>query len=463
MRALAAFSGASSSALAASVVALFALAPASALASPSEAYGFGSRESGMGGAVSAETRGFAANYYNPAALVRSRGLDVGVGYFHASHALEMNGKDNHVDPVRGVVGGLVVPGTLFDVPVAFGLALHLPDQRLSRVRSLPQEQPRWELYDNRGQRLFFAVNVAIAPAPWLELGGGMAFLSATKGRLDISGSTNVFDADAAKLRHEVDADLTSVRYPQAGARVKLSDRVALAAVYRGEFRLDVDLSAHIFGDVSGLTTALYDLQTRSVSNFLPQQVVLGGSWELLRGLKTTLDVTWIDWSAYVAPTTDVDIRVEVPEPAGGWPPNVEPPTTPTRPRIEPLRLHDRVVPRVGLEWNALRRRSFDAFLRGGLEVAKSPIPPQTGVTNYVDRDRTTLSVGAGIALRELVAELPGALSLDAHLQWSTLATETTRKSSPVDYVGDYSAGGSILNVGVTAGFAFDAKKREERR
>ena len=55
----------------------------------------------------------------------------------------------------------------------------------------------------------------------------------------------------------------------------------------------------------------------------------------------------------------------------------------------------------------------------------------------------------------------GTLTIDAHLQLSELPTETTRKTSPADYVGDYTAGGSILNVGVTAGFAFD--KRTESR
>lgn len=433
-----------------------------ALASPGEIYGFGSRETAMGGAAAAETRGFAANYYNPAGLVRSRGLELGVGYFHAAHALEMNGRDNHVDPVKGFIGGLVVPGRIFEVPVAFGLALHLPDDRLSRVRSLPQEQPRWELYDNRGQRLYFAFNVAIAPTEWLAVGGGMSFLSATQGRLDITGSTNVFDPDDAKLRHEVDADLTSIRYPQAGARVKLGERVALAAVYRGEFRLDVDLSARIVGDVSGLTTALYDLQTRSVNNFLPQQVVLGGSWEVARGLKTTFDATWIDWSAYVTPATDADIVVDIPPPPGGWPSTVTPPTTPQRPQIEPLRLHDRLVPRLGVEWNALRFETFDGFVRAGWESAKSPLPPQAGKTNYVDRDRHTLSLGLGVVVRRLGAELPGALSVDAHLHWSTLVAGTTRKESAADYVGDYAAGGSILNVGVTAGFAFDPSKKKER-
>ncbi len=278
------------------VVGLVAL-ERSAHANPPDTYGFGSRETAMGNAASADTRGFAANYYNPAALARSRGIELAVGYFGASHSMQINGLDTGVDPVKGINGGLVVPGRLFGVPFAFGLAVHLPNDRISRVRALRQEQPRWELYDNRNQRLFLAANVAFELFPWLEIGGGLSFMSSTRGRLDITGSANIFTPDDSQLRHEVDADLTAIRYPQAGIRVKLDERTSLAAVYRGEFQLSLDLGAHLAGDVSGLTTALYELETHSVNNFLPQQVVFGGSWLLSDDLRGSLDMTWMNLSA----------------------------------------------------------------------------------------------------------------------------------------------------------------------
>jgi long-subunit fatty acid transport protein len=437
-------------------LALLATAP-SANANPPDTFGFGSRETAMGGAVAAETRGFAANYYNPAALARSRGLEIGIGYFRAEHSLEMNGRDSGVDPVKGMNAGFVAPGRVLDIPFAFGVALHLPDDRISRVRALRQEQPRWELYDNRNQRLFLAANLAIEPVPWLWIGGGLSFMSSTRGRLDISGGANVFRPDDSKLRHEVDADLTAVRYPQAGVRVALGERVALAAVYRGEFQLALDLSAHLFGDISGLTTALYELQTHSINNFLPQQVVLGGSWAVTDRLRTTFDATWIDWSAYVAPIAKLDAVLDIPPPPSGWPSTVTPPTTPAPTRIAPLVMHDRVVPRVGLEWHALGERKVRGFVRGGYEFAKSPIAAQTGITNYVDRDRHSVSFGLGGSFDDLLPELPGTLTIDAHVQVSRLVTEATLKASAADYVGDYTAGGSIFAAGVTAGFAFGTK------
>jgi len=434
------------------------LVPGRAHASPPDTYGFGSRETAMGGAAAAETRGAFAGYYNPAALARSRGLEVALGYFRASHDLEMNGKDSGVQPVKGVTGGLVVPGMLWHVPFAFGVALHLPDERLSRVRSRRQEEPRWELYDTRNQRLFFAANVAFEPFPGLWIGGGLSFMSATTARLDVTGSANVIRSDDSALRHEVDADLTAVRYPQAGVRVALSERVALAAVYRGQFQLDLDLRARLSGDVSGLTTALFELETHSVNAFLPQQFVLGGSWSLTRRTKLTFDLTWIEWSAYVTPASRLDTVLDIPPPAGGWPRAITPPTAPPATKIVPLRLHDRVVPRLGLEWEPLR----NGFVRAGYTWAKSPFDGQIGLTSYVDRDRHTFSFGLGYALHPSVRELPGTLSLDAHAQLGILPQATIRKANAADYAGDFTAGGRFLSLGITATFAFDPHPRGRR-
>jgi long-chain fatty acid transport protein len=439
--------------------AALATRPGEASANPPDTYGFGSRETAMGGAVAAETRGFAANYYNPAALARSRGLEIAIGYFRADHALEMNGRDSEVDPVKGLVGGLVAPGRLLGIPFAFGIGLHVPDDRVSRVRALRQEAPRWELYDNRNQRLLFAANLAIEPFPWLWIGAGLSFMASTRGRLDIEGGANLFRPDDSQLRHEVDADLTAARYPQAGVRVALGPRVALAAVYRGEFQLALDLGAHIFADVSSLTTALLALETHSINNFLPQQAVLGGSWAVTRRVRATFDATWIDWSAYVAPVAQLGVVLDIPPPPSGWPAAITPPEAPVPTRAEPLRMHDRVVPRVGFEWHALGAGRARGFVRGGYEIAASPIEAQTGLTNYVDRDRQTFSFGVGGTFARLLPELPGTLSLDAHLQLSQLLSATTRKSSAADFIGDYTAGGHIVNVGVTAGFAFDGATR----
>jgi len=323
------------------------------------------------------------------------------------------------------------------------------------VRALRQEQPRWELYDNRNQRLYLAANLALEPLPWLQIGGGLSFMSSTRGQLNISGAANVLQPDESQLRHEVDADLTAIRYPQAGIRIVLSESAAIAAAYRGEFQLGLDLGAHLSGDVVGLTTARYDLETHSVNNFLPQQLAFGGSWRVARKVRVAFDATWIDWSAYVPPVAQLDVLLDIPPPSSGWPATITPPQTPAATRIVPLRMHDRIVPHLGVEWHAYTSRKLEGFVRGGYEISKTPIEPQTGLTNYVDRDRHTLSFGLGATARGLAKELPASLALDLHAALSELIEDTTRKGSAADLVGDYSARGFIVNLGLMITVAFD--------
>ncbi|MEO6419879.1 MAG: hypothetical protein ABIP39_10755 [Polyangiaceae bacterium] len=442
--------------------ALFSFAAASALlfasaeakANPLDTFGFGSRGTAMGGAAAADVKDFSANYYNPAGLARASGLEISIGYFRADHFLKTNGNDNHVDPVKGIVAGVVAPGKLFGIPFAFGLALHLPDDRLSRVRALRQEQPRWELFDNRNQRVFLATNVAVSPLPWLQLGGGLSFMSSTEGSLDISGTANIFKVDQSQLRHEVDADLTAIRYPQLGARVELSKRVALAVVYRGQFQLDLDLKAKLQGDISSLTTAYYALEAKSVNAFLPQQVVVGGSWLLRDDLRVNLDLTWLNWHAYISPVASLDVVLDIPPPAGGWPAGITPPATPAKTRVVAIEMHDRVVPHLGGEWRAFQKKHIEGFVRAGYEYAKSPISPQSGSTNYLDRDRHSFSVGLGFKMLAPLRELPGDVRFDVHTQLSELTNAVTTKKDPSDFVGDYTAGGHIWNVGATMTVGF---------
>jgi long-chain fatty acid transport protein len=426
-----------------------------AFANPHDTFGFGSRTTAMGNAGAADVNDASANYYNPAGLVGARGLSLSIGYFRASHSLRTNDTDNQVDPVKGVVLGLVAPGELFGVKFAFGLGAHLPDDRISRVRAFRQEQPRWELYDNRNQRLTLAANLAIAPTEWLSIGAGLSFMSSTEGRLDITGQANVFSPTQSQLRHEVDADLTAIRYPQVGARVALSDRVALAAVYRHEFQLGLDLSAHLQGDISGLTTARYDLATSSVNNFLPRQVVLGSSYRLGERVRVNVDFTWVEWSAYVAPVAKLDVALDIPPPAGGWPASIKPPETPAPIKIVPLRMHDRVVPHLGIEALALDTPSVKGFVRGGYEMQKSPIGAQSSSVSYIDRDRHTGSLGLGLVWEHPGEIMPGSFALDAHAQLSILPESATLKRSPADLVGDFRAGGSIFAFGATLTATFD--------
>jgi long-chain fatty acid transport protein len=443
-----------------SLALLASCVPRVAYANPLDVFGFGSRQAAMGGAVAADASDFSASYYNPAGLASARGLELSVGYFYASHALSMNGRSSDVDPVRGVVGGAVVPGRLAGVPFAFGIGFHLPDDRLARVRALPQTQPRWELYDNRNQRMWFGIDAGLSVTPWLQVGGGATYMAATDASLDVGGHIDLAQAYDSALRDQVDANLASVVYPDFGVRVLLSKEAALAFVYRGQFELNLDVAARMragvgLGYTGDLTSLALALQADTVEAFLPQQAVLGASWKPFgESLHANLDLTWVNWGAYVPPVARIGTTLEVPPPPGGWPAGIAPPRAPTPVAVVPIEMHDRVVPHVGIEWRALVRTKWEALLRGGYEFARSPLGAQSGATNYVDRDRHSVSLGVGVRVLAPGSVLPGDVRFDAHVQLSVLPTETTTKTDPADLVGDYTAGGQIWNAGATAAVAF---------
>jgi long-chain fatty acid transport protein len=426
-----------------------------------DAFGFQSRESAMGSAGVASTSPVAANYYNPAGIVRARALEIDLGYMHADHHLTTNGVDNHVDPVSGLVGGIAAPGRFLGIPLAFGLGIHLPDDRISRVRALPQTEPRWELYDNRNQRLFLSTSLAVRPLKFLTIGAGLAYMSSTTGSLDITGSANIFNGTESQIRNQVNADLTAIDYPQAGIQLDLGKNVRLGAAYRGQFKLRLDLSATLQGDVSHLTTLLYDLETHSVNNFQPQQFVFGGSWKPMPSTTIAFDATWINYAAYESPVADLRAKLDIPPPAGGWPAGITPPSAPAPTAIVPLVMHDRIVPHLGVETRAFGVRGVELFLRGGFEYQKSPIAEQTGITNFIDRDKYAVSFGFGARAHDLLPELPKVLTLDAHMTQIILANAVTHKTDPSDLVGDYRASGQILVLGATLGMQFFGDGRRE--
>jgi long-chain fatty acid transport protein len=421
-----------------------------AAANPLGTYGFGSRETALGGAVTADTSAASAVFYNPAGLALARKLELSVGYLRVDQRLQINGKDNAVDPVRGLNFGVVAPGTVAGVPFAFGLAVHLPDERISRVRTLRQDIPRWELYDNRAQILFIATTLAVRPAPWLAVGGGVAFLSSTRGDFGISGTASLKEPYDSQLRHQVDADLTTVRIPLLGVRFEPDERVSVGLSYRGESKLDLQLDADIDGQVDpGIgnlrVPVTYALSSKSFDAFHPRQVSLGSSVKLTPALRVNLDFVWTQWSAYQSATSrsTADLEVDL----QGLPLAIPPDPKPTV--VRDPGFHDRVAPRLGVEALVLRRASLEVPLRGGYVYERSPVPPQTGTTNFVDSDRHTIAAGVGLLLRPGLSFFQGEVAIDLHGALMLLPERLTTKKNPADFVGDFRQRGRQTNLGAT--------------
>ncbi len=434
--------------VAASVLgALLLLAP-SALANPVDAFGFGARPTAMGSAGTATADGVAANYYNPAALAAIDDIRLELGYAHLVPELRIDGGDLGLDAHRGFQGGAVIGGDVFGHRVAFSFGLFLPDRMITRIRALPEQQPRFVLYDNRPQRLVLAASLAVEVWDDVYVGAGLTFLSHTRGVLKVSGEVDFFDPEKTVLTSAVREDLVAVRYPSAGV-LWTPENWRIGVSYRDEFVLELDLDVIVEGDivVDGdpfIEDASFVLNSLNYNLFSPRQVSLGVAYEGPCWLLTA-DLTWAQWSRFPSPTASVEITLDIPDADFAIPP----PDAPLPPDF-----HDIFIPRVGGEWTVYDTQPIALTMRGGYFYEPSPAPAQRGKTNYVDTDKHGLSAGLGIRLGILDFILPKPLELDFTAQVIVMPSRRYEKSSAADPVGEYVADGLWYGGSFTSKFLF---------
>ncbi len=431
---------------------LLLVAAGSARANPVDAFGFGARAPAMGGAATASVDGAAANYYNPAALATEDEIRIDLGYQAARPSLSINGGAQDVDTARGLVAGLVMPGDLGGLHVAFGVAVHLPDERLVRVRTLPPDQPRWMYYDNRPQRLFLASCLAVRVLDNLWLGGGIAYMSRTQGKIQLDGRVGYPNSDDSQLDLDIDVSLLAVRYPTAGILWRPEPWLEVGATYRGDFVLELNQGFALRGDLGppGLAIvkdAELTLQSVALDMFQPLQLAFGFAARLTPRLLVTADVTFQRWSTFENPAQHSEIQYDFKNfnDLVHIPPEAEP---------KPTYFHDTIVPRLGLEWTALGGARTALRVRAGYAWEPSPAPEQRGETNFVDNDKHTFSAGVGLTLPGLGAVVPRPFDIDLFVAASVLPERLHRKLSPVDPVGDYASQGSVLSGGLASRWRF---------
>ena len=418
-----------------------------ARANPMDAFGHGSRAIAMGGAATAASEDSSANYYNPAGLVAGRDLRIDLGYRYAQPLLRMNGRDVGVDASRGFQIGIVAPGAIGPFRFAFGASLWLPDQRLTRVRSLPFDQPRFVLFDNRPQRLYMAANLAIQIVPGLYVGGGLTFMSRTAGQLFLKGDVAVSDPDASSLVSRIDVDLVAVRYPQFGVLWEATRWLSIGVSYRHSFVLNLDQQFRIDGNIGnpGLTPVVengyFAARSQSLDLFQPWQLTAGAALKLKRTILLTFDLTFARWSEFPIPASNLTLGLDI----GSYNDRVMLPGPRSFPESG---FHDIVIPRAGVEWRAWERAKLGLDVRGGYSYEPTPVPDQIGESSFADSDKHTFSVGAGLELSRITAILPKPLAIDVHAAVTYLSERSNRKIDPLDHVGDFVADGVVVQIGV---------------
>jgi long-chain fatty acid transport protein len=435
------------------VAACALLVPAAARANPIDAFGFGARGPAMGGAQTAATRDGGANYYNPGAIAMGDDIRIDLGYQLAAPRLSVNGGDQGVDTSRGLAVGFSAPGTLFGAHVAFGAGVFLPDERVTRARTLAAGKPRWALYDNRPQRIFLGSNFAVRLGQRVFIGAGIAYMSRTSGTLDLTGRVGFPDETDSSLNLSIDTDVVTIRYPQAGILVRVTDWLDVGASYRGGFVLELDQKFSIRGDVGPadgpivVEDGYFLLHSIAQDLFQPEQWSLGFAAQLTPRVLLAGDLTWQRWSAMENPAADIEIELDLKD-------FNDLVMIPDAPPLPALHFHDIVVPRLGVEVLAHQGPHTRWMVRGGYAWEPSPAPEQQGETNLIDNDKHTVSLGLGVEVARVTEVLPRPFDVDVYVATTFLPERAHRKISIVDPVGDYVSDGYVLAAGLTTRWHF---------
>lgn len=425
-----------------------AAAAAPAAANPADAFGFGARGQSMAGAMVAGADDTSAAYYNPALLAADPRIRIDVGYQLALPRLTVDDRDVGVDPSRGLAIGLAVPGQLLGGRLAVGAGLFLPDQHITRTRTLASNRPRFALYDNRPQRLFLSADLAVALHRDLYVGAGIAYMSSTQGTVALDGVVGFPDPGVSQLDLAIDVDLKTIRYAHLGAAWRARPWLTLGVAYRGGFRLEIDQRFVVTGDVGvpGQPPVVPDgalaLRSRAQDLFQPAQITVGAAARLTPCWQLNVDLAHHRWSAFENPAAHIDIALNL----GPFQDLVDIP--PQEPLPAP-HFHDIVVPRVGVE----HRRGATRW-RAGYSYEPSPAPPQRGATNFIDNDKHTVALGAGVEQPGLGGIVLQPISLDLAVGLTWLPSRDHVKIDVADAIGDYRSGGLLVTGSVTSRWRF---------
>jgi long-chain fatty acid transport protein len=355
-----------------------------------------SRVASLGDAVSARPGDAGSMLLNPAGLADiTEPVVLFSGQFdHLSQSFARTGEPA-VDLGRsfgafGFAAATPLPGPWWLKRVRVGLALDLPAQYVLQV-DVPEraDQPSSPIYDSRPNRVSALTAVAIDIADQLKIGGGVSLTPSLTTPTTVTfvpgRSTNIQNDVAISL----DRDMPLAASPFLGVRAQPLSYLGLALVFRGS------AVSHAGG---AQTTTAGAIVANSPVDYLifwdPAELVAGAALGPYKGWSLSLDATYSDWSAF---------RSFFDQP-------------PTPAFSNTLSLAG------GVEWTT----SPWLTLRAGGGYEPTPVPPQTGDTNYLGADTVVLALGAGLDLRKLVH---APLLVDFHVRGRLGAEQNATKNA----------------------------------
>ena len=379
----------------------------------------------MGNAGTAIADDFSALYYNPAGLALAQpAFNVGLlltydqadirlkdrpaGYdlpdlgsrspaIPTKYRLNSRGDTTDIPATYELqLGGVVAPWIeRLKLGFAIGLPLNSLGEQTAHFSDERQQyfsnRLDFELLGQRQQQLSVLFGAGFKVTDWLAVGIGASLLP------NSSTHSGVYLADSGhqdQIQMVVQNEQKWNPTVHAGLMLTPSSNLQFGLAWRGQnsFNLDIANEVQIKGFQGTSSGFPVPQVAHFVMNFTPHQFIAGAT---LRGatMLGTIDVIRSLWSHYVD---------TVGEPAG---------------------FNDTWSARLGGQWQATELTQLYA----GVRYEQTPVPDQTGRTNYVDNDR--IGVSGGARHRFVVGQR------DLDIGWSVtvqrlLARDTTKSQGP---------------------------------
>ncbi|NOY90250.1 MAG: hypothetical protein GXP55_03500 [Deltaproteobacteria bacterium] len=328
------------------VVAVVALSPGRAWASPPDLLGFGGRSPGMAGTGVSFSNNYEAVYQNPAGLSRAQRSGISLGLHGAAFRLTIDGASSSLDGSRASTIGITLPlpfgGALEDVFV-LGTGFFTPLDVVLRNDVRFPENIQWPVI-NRSQAVTIMMGLGINLSRWIpgfRIGLGAAALADTQGRLLVQLD------EGDRFISQTETQLLASFNPIVGATLDVG-KFSLGLVYRAEARADISLNIV----TENLPVMLPIITIKALAQYDPHTVAAEVSYHPSDEWLLVANVTyrrWSAWTGYVGGTTASSYL----PPAPGF--------------------RDTFSPRISAEWTTQRRRTR-ASLRIGYAYEPSPAP-----------------------------------------------------------------------------------------
>ncbi|MFB6264510.1 MAG: OmpP1/FadL family transporter [Bradymonadaceae bacterium] len=398
--------------------------PVPAVAGPVDVYNLDARSAAMAGAQTARADSPTTLFRNPSALVQTEG-GVTAGFLGAVNRGEIllaRRPEGFDIPDLGartptVPSGQVprsrrdttnppgLAGLMFGVTTSFGIddfragfAIFVPTAGIFDVQThfadererLFSNQLNYDIVGGSTHRLDMSFGAAYRVTDWMSVGLGATFLPGARPQSEafLPDVTDQSDLDL-----NADIKSTNAWGVLGGLLIEPGSNVDLALSFRDAVSFDIKGRNRVRFGTGGATAGSATQEIDWTISYSPAMVFAGSAVDI-GDLTLQLDAKYARWSDY---------RDDHSNDAG---------------------FHDTVSPKLGAEY-ALGDATD---VRAGLSFVPTPVPEQTGRTNYVDNHRIVTGLGAGHAFD--VGEQ--SFEVEWGVQLHLLVPRTHRKRVPSD-------------------------------